>query len=332
MVIRMIEESFRPAVRNWPVVVVDVVLLLLYIFLFILMVGLPLMVLLGGAFGFDPSEIRQLPRVLDDFGRFVGQNVLGAFTVVSAFLLYLLIVSTVALFAFGATLGVITRSVTDPDYRFSLSLFVSEGRRLFWRIMWLSLFLGLFFIMAFAGLGLVGALWVMATGLVFSMKTGLGYFLGTFFTLLGLTLAFVVFLLAWAVSTWAMVILLVKDTRSMDAFTEAVSFMRKNPRSILFFLGLSAIYVGAVIGVSMLTIPFQVLPAVGLILGIPAQILSYLCNRFFGIILFAALVRYFLEVTKPEPGIQSPPVVPEEPSHTLPSPGEPGPGEHPSSL
>lgn len=332
MVIRIIEESFRPALRNWPVVVVDVVLVLAYIFLFLLMVGLPFVVLLGGAVGFDPSELRQLPRVLEDVGQLIGENILGAFTVVSAFLLYIVVISTVALFAFGSTLGVITRSVTDPDYRFSLSLFLSEGRRLFWRIMWLSLFLGLLFILVFAGLGLVGALWVMSTGLAFSMKTGLGYFLGTFLTLLGLSLAFVVFLLAWAVSTWAMVILLVKDTRSVDAFTEAVSFIRKNPRSILFFLGLSAIYVGAVIGVSMLTVPFQILPVVGLVVGIPAQIFSYLCNRFFGIMLFAALVRYFLEITGPVPGTDDPPNVPDEPSHTLPSSGEQGPGEPPSSL
>ena len=306
MVIRMIEESFKPSLRNWPILVVDVVLLLVYILLFFLMVGLPFVMFLGVSTGFDLSELRNIPRAMDDLGAFVGQNILGAFTVLTAFLLYTLVVSTVALFVFGATLGTIKRSVTDSGYRFSLGLFMAEGRRLFWRVMWLALFLGLLFILVFIGVGLVGALWVMVTGLIFSMKSGLGYFLGTFLTLLGLSVVFVVFLILWCVSTWAVVILLAKDTGAMDAFTEAVSYMRQNPRSILFFLGISVVYVGAVIGVSMLTIPFQVLPVVGLILGIPAQIFSYLCNRFFGIMLLAALIRYFLETTQPRPSGEGP--------------------------
>ena len=298
MVIDTIKKSIGSAAKNWQIVLVHFVLLLFYIAGFMVMVAAPFAVILAGNLELNPQNINDLINVFGNIANLLTQNLVGFAVAMLALLLYLTIVTTVALYVFSATLGMLGKTVMEDNYRFSLSSFMREGRRFFVRVMWLTFFLGLVFLALMIGISIVaGVSSVLLSPLLASDSTPV-YFVGIFISLLIASLALGGFVLFAVASAFSLITLVVEDMKAIAAFRKAVAFIRQEPQSILFFLAVTGLYMLAVLGVIIITTPLGFIPLVGPFFSMP---ISFVCNRFLGLVMIAALIHFYADRHKQPP-------------------------------
>src|SRR5512135_1801055 len=98
---------------------------------FFVMVGIPL----GIAFIIFGLDLTGLTQIKDFIGVFKNPAELLSryfglvMIVVSSFLFYILMVTTLGLYVFGGSIGIIGRSILDPSFKFGMRAFFAEARK-----------------------------------------------------------------------------------------------------------------------------------------------------------------------------------------------------------
>jgi len=300
MVTDLVKKSIDSASKNWQIVLLHFGLLFVYAIGFMIMVAAPFAVILAGSMDLNLQGISDLPYAFGNITNMIVQNIVGLAVAMLALLLYLTIVSTVALYVFGATLGMLVKTVREEDYRFSLSSFMREGNRFFGRMIWLTFCLGLIFLAIMIGISIIAGGGAMIISPLLSSESGPVYFIGIFISLLIASSVLVVFVLFAVVSAFSLITLVAEDIKAIAAFKETMAFMRREPRSILFFLAASGLYILAACGVMIITIPLGLIPLIGPLLSIP---ISFACNRFLGLAMIAALIHFYAGISS-QPSIE----------------------------
>jgi len=318
MFVESLKTGFSAAIRTWQAVLVQLVAGVLYGLGFVVVVLLPALVIAASVVGMNMDGLESLAAAgPDEILAFVLEHILAVILLAGIFFLYLLIVTTAALFVFGGILGVIGRATRVPDYRFSLRSFMEEGRRLFWRVMWLTGLIGL----VAMGLGVIlilfGAVGVAVLSPLAASETTAGKFVAIFSSLIGFSvfLAAVVAFAAW--SSWSFVALAARNLRVMEAASEGLRVVVGVPASNLMYLGVTGLYLMTAVGVSLLLFVFGFIPVVGILILIPGQILYYGFERFMTLWLFGALFNYYFDIRGLRPEPENPP---DEPLGRLPEP------------
>jgi len=295
--------GFSAAVRTWQVLLVQLVAGVFYGLGFVVLVLLPLLLIGMSAAGMDAANLEALAAAgPEEVIGFLLEHIAAVVVVAGAFILYLTAVMTAALFLLGGELGVLRRAALRPDYRFTLKSFMADARRLFWPIMWLGLVVGL------AGIGvllLLGGLAAAGVAVIQPLAADggtAGRALGIFALLAGMSLLIVTlfFLAAW--STWSFVVLAARETKAMDAAREAARFVFSGPRPALYYLGLAALYLVVLTGVSVLLFVLGLIPILGILILIPGQIAYFALNRFLVLWLLGGLFHLYLQERGPAPG------------------------------
>jgi len=294
MVTDTIKKSIDSAAKNWQIVLIHFVLLFFYIIGFIIMVVVPFAVILAGNIDLNLQTISDPINAFGNITNLLVQNLASLAVAVLALLLYLTLVSTVALYIFSATMGTLEKTVREKDYRFSLSSFMREGNRFFGRVMWLTFLLGLILVAFMICVSiLVGVGFVFLSPLL-SSESGFVYFVGIFISLLIASATLIGFVLLAVAGAFSLVTLVVCDMKVIAAFKEALAFMRREPRSIFFFLAATGLYILAACGVMIITIPLGLIPLIGPLLSVP---ISFVCNRFIGLAMIAALIDFYTGIS-----------------------------------
>lgn len=299
MFVESIKKGIDNAVRNWPAVLVEMGAMFIYGVGFVIMVVLPAAVVIGAVAGMNMQGLENFATGFDNIGDLIVNNILAALVVLIALTLYVLVASTLAFYIFSGLLGVVGRASADPSYKFSFTSFMQEGRRLFWRVVWLVFLLSLVFIGVFTAIGLMGMLGKVALAPYFSSESLIAKFTAIFITLLAVSGALIgfVFFIAW--SGYSLVALVVRDIKAFDAFREGLDFIMREPRSLPVFLGAGGLYLLATISVTLMVFPISLIPIVGVFLSIPAQILFYGVDRFLYIAVMGTLFNYYVRVNRP---------------------------------
>lgn len=304
-----VKSGLRLINSRWQLVAVQVGMMIANCIGFFVIVGIPLGIAFV-MFGLDLTglaETRDIMGLLRHPSALISKYMGLVLVVLASFLFYLLVVTTVGLFVFAGSIGTIGRSVPDPTRKFSIKLFIDEAKKIFLRLMWFSLFMGLVFIVIAFLLGLLGGGVAAIVQSARSQDSTLALFLGIFFSLILALLAISLILGALAVTVYGIAILFFKAGGAFRSFREAVTFLWNRQSAFWLYALLFFAYLVASFVLMLFSYPFNLIPFIGTIIAFPLQLISYAVQSYLGLVIIAAIFIYYYEseirVTEPYGGM-----------------------------
>jgi hypothetical protein len=294
---RAIKNGFRLINSRWQLIAVQAAMMLLNCIGFFILVGIPL----GIAFVIFGLDLTGLAEMKDVFALFHHPTELLSkyfglvLIVLTSFLLYIVAVTTIGLYVFGGSVGFIGRCIEEPTQKFSMRAFFAEAKKLFLPLMWFTLVVGLIFIgMAFV-LGLFGGGIAAIVSQAKSQDSTLALFLGIFFSLVLALVGLSLILGTLAATVYGIAALYFKKGGAIASFRTAVRFLWKHQNAFWLYVVLFLGYILVSFVVMLVVYPFNLIPIIGTIISFPFQILSYVAQAYFGLVIFAVVLNYYYE-------------------------------------
>jgi hypothetical protein len=293
-----LKSGFRLVNSRWQLVAIQAAMMLFNCMAFFIMVGIPL----GIAFIIFGLDLTGLTEMKDFIGVFRNPAELLSkyfglvLIVVSSFLFYILMVTTLGLYVFGGSVSVIGRSILDPSSKFSMRAFFSEARKFFFPIMWYSLVVGLIFIVIAFILGLFGGGIAAVVSTARSQDSTLALFLGIFFSLILILIGVSLILGALAVTVYGIAVLFFRGEGAMRSFKGGFKFVWDHQNAFWLYSLLLTGYVIVSFIVMLIVYPFNLIPIIGTIISIPFQIMSYIIQGYLGLVIVAVVFNYYFEM------------------------------------
>ncbi len=287
-IVDALSEGVRIALRNWPVLIIDLVVALVNCAGFFIFVLLPVaaILLVAGLSPFIVADlhshealIRQIPWVMS--------------LALAFLLLYTAVMLCLGLFVLAGTVGVVVRTVESPEEGFSLASFLSLAKRDFFPFLNYSALTG--------GIGILIALFALVGGYFIKnlldylkgYSLALSYFVGIFAA--GVGAALILALIVWLLSVTFYGFIELSHNRQgvMETFQKVQSFIKKDASSVVFFLIAGGIYLLLNLVFTALGFTFRFTPF-GLLLTLPYQFLTYMVSALTGLWFVSSLVSYYL--------------------------------------
>ncbi len=303
MTITSIKKGFGLANKNWPLVLVELtvcILIAVSLFFFAIVSVVALVAILG----LDIAHIKELLLGIVKYPEGLISKYLALFFLFLTLLtIYLTVVSCLLLYCFGGKLGVLRHSSADDQYKFRLSSFFREAKKLFFPYLWLSsitlpivLLTGIFTLIGF------GIYFVFIYNQQGSMSSiFFASFLALLFVFLGIagTLGSLIF------SSYAAVILADGKTGILSSFKESFKFIKDKPASILFFIEIfSAVAVTSAV-LAIINQIFWLISAAGVLITIPFLFVAGAVSSYLRLVMWSSFIAYYLNYL--EEGKQPPP-------------------------
>lgn len=305
-----IRSGFALVNRRLQLVAVQVGMMVVNCIGFFIMVGIPL----GIAFIIFGLDLTGLAEINDIFALFKNPAELLSkyfgliLIVISSLLLYILVATTLGLYVFGGSVGVIGRALLDPYLKFSMRAFFTEAKKIFFPLMWFSFFMGLIFMVIAFFLGLFGGGIAAIVSSAKSQDSTLALFLGIFFTLIMALIALSIIFAALAVTIYGIAVLFFKGEGAVRTFKAAVKFLWNDQHAFWLYILILMGYLFASFILMLIVYPIKLIPFVGIIISFPIQILSYVIQSYLGLVIIAVTFNYYFnaEVKKEEPVSETP--------------------------
>ena len=304
-----LKGGFRLVNSRWQLVAVQATMMLFNCVAFFVMVGIPLGIAFI-IFGLDLTGITQLKdllAVLRDPAELISKYFGLVLIVISSFLFYILMVTTLGLYVFSGSVGIIGHSIVDPSFKFGVRAFFSEAKKLFFPIMWYSLVAGLVFIFIAFILGLFGGGIAAVVSTARDQDSTLALFLGIFFSLILILIGLSLILGALAITVYGIAALFFKREGAMKSFREGFAFVWEHQNAFWLYVILLMGYVIASFIVMLIVYPFNLIPIIGTIISIPFQIVSYVIQGYLGLVVISVVFNYYFEMeikkTLPPPAV-----------------------------
>jgi hypothetical protein len=293
----VIKSGFHIINRRLQLVGVQAVLMIINCIGFFIIVGIPLGIAFV-IFGLDLTGVSSAQDVLGMFASpsvFIAKYLWLVLAVVVFALLYFLLVTTLGLYVFSGSAGVVGRSVVEPSLPFSMKQFLGEAGRFFIPMMWYAVLVSFLFLAIALVLGLGGGGAAAIVSAAKSQDSTLALFLGIFFSLVLALVVISVILVFLAVTVYGIAVLYFRREGSWKAFREAGAFLWKRPDAFwlytLAFLG----YVCGSFFAMVISYPFHLIPIIGTIISFPLQLLSYVVQGYLGLVVLAIVFSYYYE-------------------------------------
>ena len=293
-----IKSGFRLVNSRWQLVAVQAGMMLFNCVAFFVMVGIPL----GIAFIIFGLDLTGLTEMKDFIGVFRNPAELISkyfglvMIVVSSFLFYILMVTTLGLYVFSGSIGIIGRSILDPSFKFGMRAFFAEARKYFFPLMWYSLVAGLVFIIIAFVLGLFGGGIAAVVSTAKAQDSTLALFLGIFFSLILILIGICLILGALAVTVYGIAVVFFRGEGAMRSFKGGFKFVWDHQNAFWLYAILLMGYVIMSFIVMLIVYPFNLIPIIGTIISIPFQIVSYVIQGYLGLVIIAIVFNYYFEM------------------------------------
>lgn len=285
-----IKEGFRLVNRNWPLVVIQFVMAVIGCVGFFVIVGIPLLAAVM-ALGLNVSELTKLSDFLvkaESPLELLKEYLAVGLVVVVAVLVYLGFAVSLWLYVFGASAGVLGRALSLPGHRFALREFYSDGRRLFFPLLWYTSLVGLIFLGGFVLLGVLG-------GILPALKfheTTFGLFLSVFFALLAVVAGILLTAASVALALFGTGLMVFRGGGASQTLRGTLRFLRERPSALGLFAVAAAGYVLVYFVFVLMALPFNLIPVVGPVLLLPYQLFLYALQGYLNLVLMAVVVSY----------------------------------------
>ncbi len=287
-IVEHLRDAVSLALRNWPVIIVNLIVAVINCAGAVFFVLLPLSGLLMLA-GISPLLLTHT----SSYDALLGQIPYVAALAVVFMLIYLCFLVCIGLFVLAGTTGIVVFSARNPAEGFSLNRFFSEARRLFFPFLnYTGLTGGLLVLVAV--LSVVAGFFVK--GLVEYLQAysaALSYFVGLFSVVVGGLVLFSILLLLLVITFYGLIELAISNEGTMEAFRKTINFIKKQGGAIGYFLLVGVIYIAVNLVLGAFGLTFKLTPF-GFLLSIPFQFVSYLVSAAVGLWFISALVSYYL--------------------------------------
>jgi hypothetical protein len=286
-------EGFLRAGRLWPLVLVHVGIAMLHVLLILLMLVLPVVVAfiaLGATLGsmHDAGGVLHALGQADSLAGLIG----GVALALLGFACFMATSISLAVFTVGGTAAVIKGSVLRGE-RFSTGVFMHGGRRHFKPMLAFTLQTGIALMGIFVGFGLVGGLAYYLYGALGVEGTRAGTFVSMAMAL-SIGLAFAVSLLAWyAVYQQGVALLVMDGRRAWESVRGAFAFLDEEPGAMALLATAVGLVVGAQVAGAVMISLVEAVPVVGVLVGLPMQIVLNVAGMYLGIALTATVFVFY---------------------------------------
>jgi hypothetical protein len=294
MIIESIKEGFNLTHRNWQVVLLKVAAGIINLIGFFIVVGIPVAI---GIFslGIDIFQARDLlPEIVNNplefFSKYLGLVIL----IFSSIIFYASIASVLILYVFSGTLGVLRNTALNGNYAFRFSSFFTEARNAFFPLLWLFSIAFLVVSSLLIGFAVMAIVIISLTGISGDPKTTLSLFMTYFFGLLGL----VIILLGIIFTAYSAVALMVEKGRVLNSFSCTWNFIKNKPMSFVFYIILVIGIIASNFILLALGASLSAAPMIGYIFIIPHRLISSLVQSYLGMVMWGALISYYMKAVK----------------------------------
>ena len=293
-----VRAGFQIIHRRLQLVGVQAVLMIVNCISFFIIVGIPLGIAFV-IFGLDLTGISHAKDILGMFSSpsdFIAKYLWLVLMVVVFALIYITLVTTLGLYVFSGSAGVIGRAVREPSLPFSLKNYFAEARQFFIPLLWYAFLTGLVFIVIAFVLGLFGGGIAALVSAAKAQDSTLALFLGIFFSLVLSLVTVGVLLLFLAVTVYGVAVLYFRREGAWRAFKDAGAFLRKKQEAFWLY---SLLFLGYICGsffAMLISYPFHLIPILGTIISFPLQLLSYLVQGYLGLVVLAIVFAYYYEL------------------------------------
>lgn len=294
-----VKGGFNTINRNWQLVLIQIGAMFASLIGFFIFVGIPLAIAFI-IFGLDLTELARFDDILGRLReptKIISKYFWLIVMVLASFLVYLIAVFTFGIFVFGGSIGVIGRSVRDIAARFNLKTFLSEGKRLFFPLVWFSTIIGLIFIVMAFVLGLFGGAISAIVSLAKEQEATLAVFLGIFFSSIVFVIGMVFLLALLSVTVYGSAIMAIRGHRPVVSIKEAVYYLYKHPDAFYLYC---IVFVGYLIISFMLMFlgyPMKYIPLIGPLMALMYQLSVYIAQSYLGFVMIASIFSYYYATT-----------------------------------
>ncbi|MBI3593010.1 MAG: hypothetical protein HY099_05990, partial [Nitrospirae bacterium] len=265
-----IKNGFHTVNKNWQLIFVQIVSLVLSGISFFIIVGMPIAIAFI-MFGLDLTEILRLKDIvsaLKGSAELLNKYFAMALIVILSLLLYLTFIIMLWVFAFGGTVGILAKSIREEINRFSLKTFFSEGRQLFLPISAFSAIIGVIFLVIAFLLGIMvgGASTIIETAKGYEATFGL--FIGVFFSLVLISVGMSLLLITLSVAAFGIASLAFNRSGSVNTLKETARYLYSSPSAIGFYGILLLGYMVTGFVVIFIGTPLTFIPILGPIISL----------------------------------------------------------------
>lgn len=285
--------------RNWQLVLIQLGVVFTSSIGFFIIVGIPLAVAFI-IFGVDLTGIADFDDIItmlkgpsEILSKYFGLILV----IIASFLMYLILVTLLGIYAFGGSIGIVAKSIRDESSRFHIKTFFEEARRHFVRLLVFTSFVGVIFIVTAFVFGILGGGFAALVSYAKSEDSTLALFFGTFFSVVMIAVAAFVILCILSISLYGIACLTFNEIGPLASARAAGRFLLEHPQafwlSVVLFLG----YLFASFLLVLFSYPFTLIPVIGTILSFPYQLVSYAFETYLGLVIIAAMLNFYYATT-----------------------------------
>lgn len=292
--IEYIKEGFRLTHRNWQVILLNIAVMFGIFIGFILFVGVPLAVAFV-YFGIDLTHIKDFLNIFRDPKGYLSRYLGLALLIIITFIIYICFAFILSMFAFGGTLGVLRNSFLDRQYKFNLPSFFKEGKSLFFKIFGFAMLIFLLLIFISFILGVLAGIGFSIVSKYSEDGTFIAMFIAYFLSLLLILIGIIITLGVLTLSAYAVTVLAVEKTGTINAFKKGFNFIKNKPKAILFYAVLISGYMLIDFILIIVNYPFSLIPLIGALITIPYQMFSYVLLSYLLIVMLSSLIIFYIK-------------------------------------
>lgn len=293
MIFELIKDGFRLTHKNLQLVLVQIAFIVVSCIGFFIFVGLPLAITFV-YFGIDLVHAKDLLQILISPAEIVSKYFGLVIFILTAFILYLVITFALGVFTFGGTLGVLRNSVHDSQYKFSLSSFFQEGKKLFFPIAGFAIVASAGLVVVFFILGVFGGYGSSIISAYGEKETFIAVLTGTFFALLLIVCSLVIAIGALAFVFYSVIALVVERIGPLKAFKKGFALIKEEPKAFIFYAILILGYMSANFLLVLLVYPLSLIPVIGPIISFPFHLASYVLQSYLWIVIISSVLVFYV--------------------------------------
>lgn len=290
-----IKKGFSVINSNWQLVLFQAGMMLASFFGFFIVVGLPLAIAFI-IFGLDLTGLLKFHDIFSIFRNpadILSRYLWLIILVLASLLLYVLIVIAMGIFVFSGSVGIIGKAVMEGSNQFRVRAFISEGRRLFFKILGFTALIGLMFIVLAFVLGIMGGVIAAIVSKAKEYEAILALFIGIFFSLVLFVIGLALILSILAVTVYGIAGIAMKGSRPYITLKESARFTTRDPKA--FFLYCIVFFGYIIISVLLMFIgyPFRLVPLIGPLMSATYQLVVYVVQSYLGLATLAIIFSYY---------------------------------------
>lgn len=285
-------EGFNLINRNWQIVAIRVLVMVINIACFFLFVGVPVFITLV-VMGIDIGEISNLQAIPENILDFLTKYFVLILIALAFLLIYLLIITILVIFMYGASSGTLVYGIIKTSENFSLKRFFSEGKRIFAPMVRFLTAAGLIMIVVAVIISLIFISVISLSEYFKQANTVIGLFSGMFLMVFAIAVSLFLITAVLALTFYGTAILLFSGKGAIASLKEASVYLYDRQSAYWLYCILLGLSLVLMLLLMVLGIPLNMIPVIGSILSIPYQIITFVIQSYFGYFTLSVIFTYY---------------------------------------